>query len=165
MFQVLDTQWTYAMGGGQVGLSCSSIESVLRLMGIPAECWAERFAELRVMEDEALRADRGATGMTAATGDIKFPAGLDGDSQVVVADQAGGSPGRDAGRGAKRAAVAGLGLAVVVAPRLMGWRAARSRLPTRSRRCKTLRLSTSSAAVAAAGRTDKLGMAQRAGLG
>lgn len=58
VFQVLDTQWTYAMGGGRIGLSYSSIESVLRLMGIPAECWAERFAELRVMEDEALRADR-----------------------------------------------------------------------------------------------------------
>lgn len=58
VFQALQTQWSYAMGGGRIGLSYASIEAVLRLMGIPPERWPQRFAELRVMEEEALRADR-----------------------------------------------------------------------------------------------------------
>lgn len=103
--------------------------------------------------------------MTAATSDIKFRLALDGDSQVVssltrLEDRLGAMQ-----EGAKRAAVAGLGLAVV-APRLM--ELARSSLQaadTVTQMQNALRLSTGSAVTAGQAYDQLYGMAQRARVG
>lgn len=52
-FVCLLTQWRTGMNGA-VGLDYSVIPTVLNLNSIPTEKWPELFADLRVLEDEAL---------------------------------------------------------------------------------------------------------------
>lgn len=52
-FVCLITQWRTGVNGA-VGLDYSAIPTVLNLNSVPAEKWPDLFADLRVLEDEAL---------------------------------------------------------------------------------------------------------------
>jgi hypothetical protein len=52
-FDALGTQWRTGMAGA-TGLDYAAVPAVLRLTGVPRPQWAQVFADLREMEDEAL---------------------------------------------------------------------------------------------------------------
>jgi hypothetical protein len=54
VFVEVSTQWRYAGMGSPSGLDYPSIESTLRMTGIPRKRWAGLFADVRVMERAAL---------------------------------------------------------------------------------------------------------------
>lgn len=55
MFVAMSTQWRMAPMGGMIGLDYGAIPPVLTLLAVPRRAWADVFADLRVMEAEALQ--------------------------------------------------------------------------------------------------------------
>lgn len=56
VFAALLTQWRMAPMGGVIGLDYSAIPPALEMMGIERAGWPVLFEQVRVMENEAVRA-------------------------------------------------------------------------------------------------------------